>query len=86
MYLQHVWRAHVNFCDDDEDGNAEGQGQAQMLLGHANDTRVGSDHQHTKIWNEKKELKINFHNKKDPNICLENSSWIKNYYVIFLCP
>ncbi len=54
MYLQNVWRAHVDFCDDDEDGNAEGQGQAQMLLGHANDTRVGSDHQHAKIWNEKK--------------------------------
>jgi hypothetical protein len=48
-YLQNVGWAHVDLGDDDKDGNAECQGEAQMLFGHAHDAGVSSDHQHAEV-------------------------------------
>ena len=46
-YLQNIRWAHVNLGYDDKDGDAEGEGQSQMLFRHADDSGVGSDHEHT---------------------------------------
>lgn len=48
-YLQDIRRAHVDFGNDDENGNAEGQGEAQMLFGHADDAGIRANHKHTEV-------------------------------------
>lgn len=41
--LQNVCGAHVDFSDDDKDGNVEGQSQTKVLFGHADDPGVTSN-------------------------------------------
>ena len=44
--LQDVWWANVDFGNDHEDGNVQGESNPKVLSGHANQPVVGGDHEH----------------------------------------
>lgn len=43
--LKNIWRADIDFGDDDHYGHIKRQGNSQMFFAHADEAVVGGDHQ-----------------------------------------